>query len=158
MCTAGVYLFIYFLNFLYLKYQNINFFITLFCKAFKGETWYTHGQIVDLLCIPTTSSQNILVPLFFFFFLSLQLSKIKNLLLQNCFNIPLTYMWTLLDHLGASRKCSPTPALPGVRQNLPDVKVQKKKNFFFFLKFSRPSFLRICLVITATCCWKAINS
>ena len=35
------------------------------------------------------SSQNILVPLFFFFFLSLQLAKIKNLHLQNCFNLPL---------------------------------------------------------------------
>ena len=41
-------------------------------------------------------------------------------------------MWTLPDHPGASRKCSPTPALPGVRQNLPDVKIQKKKKFFFF--------------------------
>ena len=37
------------------------------------------------------------------------------------------YMWTLPDHPGASRKCSPTPALPRVRQNLPDVKIQKKK-------------------------------
>ena len=36
-------------------------------------------------------------------------------------------MWTLPDHPGASRKCGPTPALPGVRQNLPDVKIQKKK-------------------------------
>ena len=43
------------------------------------------------------------------------------------------YMWTLPDHPGASRKWSPTPALPGVRQNLPDVKVQKKKKSFFFL-------------------------
>ena len=43
-----------------------------------------------------------------------------------------SYMWTLPDHPGASRKCGPTPALPGVRQNLLDVKIQKKKNFFFF--------------------------
>ena len=64
-------------------------FITLFCKAYKDETWYTHGQRVDLLCTPNTSIQNILVPLFFFFFVSFQLAKIKNLLLQNCFNIPL---------------------------------------------------------------------
>ena len=98
--AAGVYLFLYFFNFLSLKFQNIKFFISLFCKAYKVETWYTHGQIVDLLCTPTTSSQNILVPLFFFFFLSLQLAKIKNLLLQNCFNIPLMAtaggMWALL--------------------------------------------------------------
>ena len=58
-------------------------YITLFCKAYKVETCYTHGQRVDLLYTPTTSSQNILVPLFFFFFLSLQLAKIKILLLQN---------------------------------------------------------------------------
>ena len=40
----------------------------------------------------------------------------------------ISYMWTLPDHPGASRKWSPNPALPWVRQNLPDV----KKNFFFF--------------------------
>ena len=34
----------------------------------------------------------VLVPLFFFFFLSPQLAKIKNLLLQNCFSIPLMAM------------------------------------------------------------------
>ena len=68
-----------------------------------------------------------------------------------------TYMWTLPDDLGASRKCSPTPALPGVRKNIPNVKIQKIF-FFFFLKFSRPSFLHICMVIMVTCCWKAINS
>ena len=45
------------------------------------------------------------------------------------------YMWTLPDHPGASRKCGPTPALPGVRQNLPDVKIQKKKKIFFFFFF-----------------------
>ena len=39
-------------------------------------------------------------------------------------------MWTLPDHPGASRKCGPTPALPGVSQNLPDVKIQKKKKKF----------------------------
>ena len=38
-----------------------------------------------------------------------------------------SYMWTLPDHPGPSRKCGPTPALPGVRQNLLDVKIQKKE-------------------------------
>ena len=98
--AAGVYLFFYFFNFLSLKFQNIKFFVTLFCEAYKVETWYTHGQRVDLLCTPNTSSQNILVPLFFFFFLSLQLAKIKNLHLQNCFSLPLMAtargMWALL--------------------------------------------------------------
>ena len=36
--AAGVYLFLYFFNFLSLKFQNIKFFITLFCKAYKAET------------------------------------------------------------------------------------------------------------------------
>ena len=87
--AAGVYLFLYFFNFLSLKFQNIKFFITLFYKANKVETWYTHGQIFYLLCTPITTSQNIFVPLFFFYFLSLQLAKIKSLLLQNCFYISL---------------------------------------------------------------------
>ena len=98
--AAGVYLFLCFFNFLSLKFQNIKFLVTLFCEANKVETWYTHGQRVDLLCTPNTSSQNILVPLFFFFFLSLQLTKVKNLHLQNCFNLPLMAtaggMWALL--------------------------------------------------------------
>ena len=54
--TAGVYLFLYFFNFLSLKFQNIKFLVTLFCEAYKVETWYTHGQRVDLLCTPNTSS------------------------------------------------------------------------------------------------------
>ena len=87
--AAGIYLFLYFFNFLSLKFQNIKCFVTLFCEAYKVKTFYTHGQRVDLIRTPNTSSQNILVPLFFFFFLAFQLAKIKNLLLQNCFNIPL---------------------------------------------------------------------
>ena len=98
--AAGVYLFLYFFNFLSLKFQNIKFLDTLFCEAYKVGSWYTHGQRVDLLCTPNTRSQNILVPLFFYFFLSLQLVKIKNLHLQNCFNLPLMAMaggmWALL--------------------------------------------------------------
>ena len=68
--------------------KTLNF-LLLFCEAYKVETWYTHGQRVDLLSTPNASSQNILVPLFFFLFLSLQLTKIKNWRLQNCFNLPL---------------------------------------------------------------------
>ena len=37
-------------------------------KTYKVETLYTHGQWVDLFCIPNTNSQNLLVLLFFFFF------------------------------------------------------------------------------------------
>ena len=47
--AAGAYLFLYFFNFLSLEFQNIKFFVTFFCKAYKVETWYTHGQRIDLL-------------------------------------------------------------------------------------------------------------
>ena len=76
--AAGIYLFLFFFKFLPLKFQNIKFFVALFCEAYKVETWYTHRQWLDLLLTPNTSSQNILVP-FSSFFLSLQLAKIKNL-------------------------------------------------------------------------------
>ena len=35
--AAGAYLFLYFFNFLSLKLQNIKFFVTLFCEAYKVE-------------------------------------------------------------------------------------------------------------------------
>ena len=92
-----------FFIFLSLQFSNINKFLLSFLRdweAHKVETWYTHGQRVDLLCTLKTSSQNILVPLFFFFFLSLQLAKIKNLLLQ----IVSTYFWWL--QLGVCELCS----------------------------------------------------
>ena len=60
--------FIYSFSFLSLKFQNIKFFVTLSCEAYKVETWYRHGQRVDLLRTPNTSSQKILVPLFSSFF------------------------------------------------------------------------------------------
>ena len=84
--------------------------------------------------------------------------NIKSTFFQWTFNIKSTfaYMWTLPDHPGASRNWNPTPGLPPVRQNLPDVKIQKKIFFLFF--FSRPSFLRICMVISVTYCLKVINS
>ena len=84
--VAGAYLVLYFFNFLSFEFQNLKFFVTFFCEAYKVETWYTHGQRVDQLCTPNacTSSQNILVPLFFFFFLSLQLAETeKNLHLKS---------------------------------------------------------------------------
>ena len=44
-------------------------------------------------------------------------------------------MWTLPDHPGASQKYGLTIAHPGMRQNLPDVKIQKK-NFFQTIIFA----------------------
>ena len=72
------------------------------------------------------------------------------------------YMWTLPDHPGASRKCGNAARLPHSREwdrtsRMWKYKKKKKKKFFFFF-FYRPSFMRICMVIMVTCCWKAINS
>ena len=53
--AASVYLFLYFFSFLSRKFQNIKFLVTLFCEAYKVETWYTHGQRVALLCTSNTS-------------------------------------------------------------------------------------------------------
>ena len=96
--------------FFLLNSKTLNFSVTLFCEAYKVETWYTHGQRVDLLCTPDTSSQNILIPEFVFFFLSLQLGKIKSLLLQICFNMHLMAtaggMWALLTLCYISSKIS----------------------------------------------------
>ena len=78
--TAGVCLFLHFFNFLSLKFQNIKFLSHFSVRPTKLKLdTRIHGQRVNLLCTSTTSSQNILVPLFFFFFLSFQLAKIKKL-------------------------------------------------------------------------------
>ena len=74
--AAGVYLFLYFFNFLS-NSKTFNFLSHFSMRPTKLKL-DTYGQRVDLLCTPNTSSQNILVSLFFFFFLSLQLAKIKN--------------------------------------------------------------------------------
>ena len=63
--AAGVYLSLYF-SFSQIALTLV--FVTLFCEAYKVETWYTHRQRVDLFCTPNPKSQNILGPLFFFFF------------------------------------------------------------------------------------------
>ena len=62
---------------------------------------YTVTWAIDCFIVYTkSSSQYILVLFFFFLFVSLQLANIKNLHLQNCFNIPLMAMaggmWALL--------------------------------------------------------------
>ena len=89
---------------------------------FFNQTRYLYDNWDVTSCNLTIVSRDNYVP----FFTTLGLDSVN-------FFKPEAHMWTLPDHLGASRKCSPTPALPGVRQNLPDVKIQKKKkNFFFF--------------------------
>ena len=89
--AAAVYLFLYFFNFLSFKFQNIKFLVTLFCEAYEVETWYIHGQKVDLLCTPNASSQNILVPLFFFFFCLSSWQRLKTCI----YKIVSTYLWWL---------------------------------------------------------------
>ena len=95
-----IYSFIKISSIFFLSVPKHEFFVTLFCDAYKVETWYTHGKWDDLLCSQKSSSQYILVLLFLFFFLSLQLANTKILHLQNCFIIPLMAMaggmWALL--------------------------------------------------------------
>ena len=81
-----------FFNFLSLKFQNIKFFVTFLFLLWGLQSWNLIHTWAKGWSTPYTSSQNILVPLLFFFFLSLQLAKIRNLLPQNCFNIPLMVM------------------------------------------------------------------
>ena len=73
--------------------------------------------------------------------------------------IQFSYMWTLPDHPGGSGNAA---QLPHSREwdrtsRMWKYNKKKQKQFFFFF-FSRPSFLRICMVIMAICCWKAIKS
>ena len=70
--AAGVYLFLYFFNFLSFKFQNIIFFVTLFCEAYKVETWYTHGGNWLIYCVHQIQAARIYLFLYFssFFCLS----------------------------------------------------------------------------------------
>ena len=87
--AAGAYLFLYFFNFLSLEFQNIKFFVTLFCEAYKVETWYIWTVGWSIVYTKYKQPEYTCSFIFLLFFLSLQLAKIKNLHLQNCFNIPL---------------------------------------------------------------------
>ena len=65
--AAAAYLSVYFF---FLQFSNIKKFHHTFlrnCEAQKVETWCTHGQWVDVLCIPESGSCCIFVPLFFHF-------------------------------------------------------------------------------------------
>ena len=82
--------------------KTLIFFITLFCNAYKVETWYTWSKGWSIVYtnykLPEYTCSFI-----FLLFLSLQLAEIKNLLLHNCFNMPLMAtvggMWALLTLL-----------------------------------------------------------
>ena len=86
---AAAYLSLYFFSFLSLQFSNIKNFCCTFlrnCEAYKVETWYTHGHWVDVSCIHQSGCYFLFVS-YFFIFLSLQCSKIKNFchtFLRNC--------------------------------------------------------------------------
>ena len=86
--AAGAYLFLDFFNFLSLEFQNIKFFVTLSVRPTKLKL-DTHMGTGLIYCLHQIQAVRIY---FFLYFLSLQLAKIKNLHLQNCFNIPLMAM------------------------------------------------------------------
>ena len=57
--AAYRYLSLYFLNFLSHQFSNVKIFRHTFlrnCEAMKVETWYTRGQLADVLCIPESGS------------------------------------------------------------------------------------------------------
>ena len=87
--AAGVYLFLCFFNFLSLKFQNINFLSHFSVRPTKLKLC-THMGKGLIYCVHQLQAARTYLFLYFSsFFLSLQLAKIKTLLLQNCFNIPL---------------------------------------------------------------------
>ena len=87
--VAIAYSSLYFFSFLSLQFSNIKNVCCTFlrnCEAYKVETWYTHGDWVDVSCIPQSRCYFLFVP-YFFIFLSLQCSKIKHfrhIFLRNC--------------------------------------------------------------------------
>ena len=85
--AAGAHLFLYFFYFLSLEFQNINF-LSLFSLRPTKLKLDTHMGKGLIYCVHQIQVARIYMFLYFSsFFLSLQLAKIKNLLLQNCFNI-----------------------------------------------------------------------
>ena len=65
--AAASYSFLYFFSFLSLQFSNIKIFRHTFlrnCEAYKVDTWYTHGQWVDVSCIPQSGCCFLFIPLF----------------------------------------------------------------------------------------------
>ena len=63
---AASYSFLYFFSFLSLQFSNIKIFRHTFlrnCEAYKVDTWYTHGQWVDVSCIPQSGCCFLFIPL-----------------------------------------------------------------------------------------------
>ena len=68
--AVAAYLSLYFFIFLSLQFSNIKFFCHTFlrnCEAKKIKTWYTGGQLVNVLCIPESGCCCLFVPLFLHF-------------------------------------------------------------------------------------------
>ena len=87
--AADIYLFLYFFN-LSLKFQNIKFLVTHSVRPTKLNL-DTHMGKGLIYCVHHIQAAGIYFFFLYFssFFLSPQLAKIKNLHLQNCFNLPL---------------------------------------------------------------------
>ena len=65
--AAASYSFLYFFIFLSLQFSSFKKFCHTFlrnCEAWKIKTWYTHGQWVDVSCIPESGCCCLFVPLF----------------------------------------------------------------------------------------------
>ena len=87
--AAAAYLSLYLFIFLSLQFSDIKSFLHTFlrnCEAYKVGTFYTHGQWVDVSCIPESACYCLFV-LLIFIFLSIQFSNLKyfrHTFLRNC--------------------------------------------------------------------------
>ena len=94
--AAGVYLFIYFFNFLCLRFQTLNFCHTFLWGLQSGNLIHMGKGLI--YCVHQIQAARIYVFIYFSSFSCL--SKIKILHLQNCFNLLLMAMaggmWALL--------------------------------------------------------------
>ena len=86
--ASGIYLFLYFFNFLSLKFQNIKYLSHFSVRSTKLKL-DTHLGKGFIYYVHQIQAARIYFFLYFSSFFCLQLAKVKNLLLQNCFNRPL---------------------------------------------------------------------
>ena len=97
--AASAYLVLYFFNVLSLKFQNIKFLSHLSVTPTKLKL-DTHMGTGLICCVNQIQAARKYLFIVLLFFLALQLGKIKNLHLQNCFNM------TLLAWPGVCELCS----------------------------------------------------
>ena len=86
--AATSYLSRYFFSFLLSSFQTLKDFVALFSEteAYKVDTWYTHGQCVDVSCVPESGCCRLFGPLFLHFPFSpiIKIYNFRHIFLRNC--------------------------------------------------------------------------